>query len=193
MSFNIQTAFKGALQDRNKTKEYNAKLKEQSKTQLKFCNLLLKAYSDEWLAVYQYSIEADFLNAMNYKGKLSDKAYQQISKELMQHSIEEMNHSKLLVPEIIRLGGESVNHIDNLSKMANGKFIVPEYCHNTILNQAITSEEGAIKVYTSIQDFINDNPGVASFKFNDTVKFILDQEHGHKNDLEKLLKEFKKD
>ena len=193
MSTNLGILFKSALKDRDKTKEYNAKLLEANKLQSQLATLLVKAYSDEWLAVYQYSIESDFLNAMNYKGKLSDKAFNQINKELLQHSSEEFNHSKLLVPEIIKLGGEPINHINKLDQNANGKFLVPVYCHQTILEQAITSEEGAIKVYTDIQDFIKENPGVCSNRFSDTIKFILDQEHEHKDDLEKLLKEFKKD
>lgn len=193
MSLDINTLFKSALQDKKRTKDYNAKIIENNEIKTKLCNLLTKAYSDEWLAVYQYSIEGDFLNSMNYKGKLSDKAYQEINKELMLHSMEEFNHAKLLIPEIIRLGGEPITHIDSLSKNANGKFLVPEYCHNTILSQAISSEEEAIRVYNEIEDYIKDNKGIVSPKFFDTIKFILDQEHEHKDDLEKLLKEFKKD
>ena len=160
--------------------------------QKEFIQLLRAAYSDEWLAVYQYSIEADFLNKLNFQNKLSDKAYNQITKELNIHTQEEFNHAKLLVPDLIKLGSEPINNINGLTSSANGKFLVPELCHETILTQAIESEKSAIDVYTKLVKYANTHL-VTNQKFVDTLKFILDQEHEHKSDLEKLLKEFKKD
>lgn len=157
---------------------------------LEYIKLLRSAYSDEWLAVYQYSIEADFLNKLNYQNKLSDKAFNQITKELNIHTQEEFNHAKLIIPELIRLDSEPVNNIDSLSSNANGPFLVPEYDHEIILNQAIDAEAGAIKVYSELVKFTNDKL-VTNQKFQDTLKFILEQEREHKSDLEKLLKEFK--
>lgn len=156
-----------------------------------FIKMLKGVYSDEWLAVYQYSVEADFINKLNYDGKLSNKAYNQIVKELDLHTQEEFNHAKLIVPELILLGAEPVYYINDLEKNANAPMLIPSKDQNNILQQAITSEEGAIKAYTNIQDFIKDNPKICSLKFEDTIKFILDQEYEHKNDLDRLLKEFK--
>ena len=175
------------------TKQYTAAKIDTDPTRSKLLDMLQRAYADEWVAVYQYSVEADFMNMMNYHGKLSDKAYFDINKELIQHSSEEFNHSKLLMPEIIRLGGTPVNHINKLESSSNGKFLVPIECQKTVLSQAIQAESGAIKVYSDISSYIKDHPGSCSPQFGDVIKFILDQEYEHKSDLEKLLKEFKND
>ena len=158
---------------------------------LKAFNKLLQApYSDEWVAVYQYSIEGDYLNKMNFAGRLSDKAYNQIVKELNIHVQEEFNHAKLIVPELIKIGSEPIYQMDMLQLTANAPLAITEKEQDTILNQAIAAEEGAIKVYSEIIKFITDTKCTGQ-KFKDTVKFILEQEHEHKSDLEKLLKEFK--
>jgi len=173
----------------------------------KYINLLKAVYSDEWLAVYQYSVEADHLLKLKMLNKISDKVYNQVSKELNIHTQEEFNHGKLLVPELIRLESivgfktgpnmdpsknNLIYHIDSLSGFANDEMLPPDpnsEC-NEIIIQAITAEENAIKAYKSLIVFTNEND-VTNSKFQDTLKFILDQEREHKTDLEKLLKEFK--
>lgn len=158
----------------------------------KYIKLLQAVYCDEWVAVYQYSIENDYLNKLNFQGKLSDKAYRNISEELIIHTTEEFNHAKLIVPELIRIGSEPVYQMDMLQLTANGPLAIPEKDELNILGQAINAEEGAIKAYSELIKFIN-NAKCSSPKFLDTVKYILDQEYEHKSDLEKLLKEFKLD
>ena len=187
------TTMTGSLLSNNESnsKFYSASKIDTDPIRSKLLEMLQHAYADEWVAVYQYSVEADYMNMMNYHGKLSDKAYFDINKELIQHSSEEFNHSKLLIPEIIRLGGSPVNHINNIESSSNGKFLVPVECQKTVLTQAIQSESGAIKVYSDISSYIKDHPGSCSSQFGDVIKFILDQEYEHKSDLEKLLKEFK--
>lgn len=156
----------------------------------KFNKLLQAAYSDEWIAVYQYSIEGDYLNKLNFAGQLTDKAYNQIVKELNIHIQEEFNHAKLIVPELIKIGSEPVYQIDMLQLTANAPLAIPESNHDNILNQAITAEEGAIKVYNELIKFVDETKCTGQ-SFKDTLKFILEQEHEHKSDLENLLKEFK--
>lgn len=167
----------------------------------KYINLLRAVYADEWLAVYQYSVEADHLLKLKILDKISDKVYNQVSKELNIHTQEEFNHGKLIVPELIRLGLPTKNtknnliyHIDSLSGYANDEMLPPDddSNHNEIINQAITAEENAIKAYKSLITFTNEND-VTNSKFQDTLKFILDQEREHKMDLEKLLKEFREE
>ena len=150
---------------------------------------LLALYSDEWLAVYQYSIESDFITNL----KLSDKVKNQITKELDIHTMEEFKHAKLLVPEIYKLNGASIEHIDKLSKNANAKFLVPSKNESNILHQAIISESGAIKAYTNTLNYLDKHfKNDDKFKkLNDILKKILDQEFEHKNDLEKILKDIK--
>lgn len=153
---------------------------------------LLALYSDEWLAVYQYSIESDFVTNL----KISDKVKNQITKELDIHTMEEFKHAKLLIPEILKLndsGIESINHIDKLSKTANAKFLVPIKNESNILHQAIVSESGAIKAYTNALNYLDKHfKNDDKFKkLNEVLKKILDQEFEHKNDLEKILKDIK--
>ena len=121
--------------------------KDEEKFKTKLIKLLQAAYCDEWLAVYQYSIEADYLNKLNYQGHLSDKAYNQIVKELNIHTQEEFNHAKLIVPELILLNSEPIYQIDMLQLTANAPLAIPEKDHNKILFQALEAEETAIKVY----------------------------------------------
>lgn len=167
----------------------------------KYINLLRAVYADEWLAVYQYSVEADHLLKLKILDKISDKVYNQVSKELNIHTQEEFNHGKLIVPELIRLElpikspkNNLIYHIDSLSGYANDEMLPPDddSNHNEIINQAITAEENAIKAYKSLITFTNEND-VTNSKFQDTLKFILDQEREHKMDLEKLLKEFREE
>ena len=153
---------------------------------------LLALYSDEWLAVYQYSIESDFVTNL----KISDKVKNQITKELDIHTMEEFKHAKLLIPEILKLndsGIESINHIDKLSKTANAKFLVPIKNESNILHQAIVSESGAIKAYTNTLNYLDKHfkDDDKFKKLNEVLKKILDQEFEHKNDLEKILKDIK--
>ena len=162
-----------------------------NKLETELLHKLLALYSDEWLAVYQYSIESDFISNLNNKNKISTKVKNQITKELDIHTMEEFKHAKLLVPEILKLDGTIIDHIDKLSKNANAKFLVPNKNETNILNQAIQSEEDAIKAYTETINFIK--------RFNDTkfksltevLKKILDQEYEHKSDLEKIIKDIK--
>ena len=189
MSTNL---FKNAIKG-NRTllqAKYLEEENEKSKNRNKLIKLLQAAYCDEWVAVYQYSIEGDYLNKLNYQGKLSDKVYNQIVKELNIHTQEEFNHAKLIVPELIQLGAEPIYQMDMLQLTANAPLAIPEQDHNKILRQAIEAEEGAIKVYTTIIDLVKDTK-ICSVKFQDTLQFILDQEYEHRSDLDKLLNEFK--
>lgn len=160
------------------------------KEQNQLIKLLKAAYCDEWLAVYQYSIESDFLNKLNYQNQISDKVYNQITKELDIHTFEEFNHAKILVPELIFLKSQPEYQIDMLQLSANGPLLIPEKDETNILNQAIQAEESAIKVYTEISKFLKDTK-ICSEKFQDSIKYILDQEYEHRDDLNKLLTNFK--
>lgn len=179
---------------KNKDTFYKAKQqiksKEEEKLKKQFIKLLQAAYCDEWVAVYQYSVEADYLNKLNYQGQLSDKAYNQIVKELNIHTQEEFNHAKLIVPELIILNSEPIYQIDMLQLTANAPMVIPEKDHNNILFQALEAEEGAIKVYQTITDLVKDTK-ICSAKFQESLKFILDQEYEHRSDLDKLIHQFK--
>ena len=57
---------------------------------------LNKAYADEWLAYYQYFIEAKVV-----KGIMKDAAIA----ELDQHAADELRHANLVADRILQLGG----------------------------------------------------------------------------------------
>lgn len=151
--------------------------------------LLTSAYADEWLAVYQYSIESDTVLKLYKDNTINKRVYRQITKELDIHSREEFEHAKKLIPFIIELGSGPIPHLDQLSSNANGKFLVPKDNHRIILQQAIESEQGAIKVYTDILSFIDSAEirDVDKVKLSSTIKFILEQEEEHETDLQKIL------
>ncbi len=156
-----------------------------------FVKILLGLYSDEWLAVYQYSIESDFCLMLLTKNRISEKVYNEINKELQIHTEEEFNHSKLLVPELIRMGSGPISHIDNLSNYANTELLVPYTNEIITLEQSIKSEQDAINGYTKALGFLNQYFR-NDIKLIDKFKFILDQEYEHKTDLEKILLELNK-
>ena len=114
---------------------------------------LLRLYSDEWLAVYQYNVEDAFCQMVLNANKISPLVYLSISKELKQHMQEELNHSQLLIPELLKFGTAPVSNIDFLSKNANGPFLVPTINEIITLDQAIQSENGAIEAYTKALQF----------------------------------------
>ena len=58
--------------------------------------LLNRAYADEWLAYYQYYIEAKVI-----KGIMKDAAIA----ELNQHAADELRHADMVAQRILQLGG----------------------------------------------------------------------------------------
>ncbi|MHB9014502.1 MAG: ferritin-like domain-containing protein, partial [Sulfurovum sp.] len=59
-------------------------------------SVLNKAYADEWLAYYQYFIEAKVI-----KGIMKDAAIA----ELTQHATDELRHANMVADRILQLGG----------------------------------------------------------------------------------------
>ena len=172
-------------------------VKKPSQTKIKenkeiLTNKLTAAYADEWLAVYQYSVESDTVLKLLMDNTISKKVHRQITKELDIHAKEEFEHAKKIIPFLIELGSGPISHLDQLTANANGSFLVPKDNHRTILKQAIQSEQGAIQVYTDILSFIKkmDINGVSDInkvKLTSTIQFILEQEEEHETDLQKIL------
>ena len=63
--------------------------------------MLNKAYADEWLAYYQYFIEAKVI-----KGIMKDAAIA----ELTQHAADELRHATMVADRIVQLGGTPLLH-----------------------------------------------------------------------------------
>jgi len=136
--------------------------------------LLNKAYCDEWLAYYQYFIEAKVI-----KGIMKDAAIT----ELTQHAADELNHANLVSDRIIQLGGTPILHPNDWTKYGNCAYEAPENPDViAILEQAIKGEQCAISVYSELADITRDKDIVT---YN-MVSQILADEVEHEEDLQAL-------
>ncbi|MCJ7764808.1 MAG: ferritin [Thiovulaceae bacterium] len=137
--------------------------------------LLNKAYCDEWLAYYQYYIEAIVI-----KGIMKDAAIV----ELNQHAADELRHAGLLANRIIQLGGTPVLHPKSWLEHSNCGYEAPEeFSVLKILKQAIKGEQCAIKVYSELAE-ITDGKDIVTY---DIISGILADEVEHEEDLQALF------
>ena len=80
-------------------------------------SMLNKAYADEWLAYYQYFIEAKVI-----KGIMKDAAIA----ELTQHAADELRHANMIADRIIQLGGTPLIHPQEWFAHANCGYKEPK-------------------------------------------------------------------
>ncbi len=140
----------------------------------KVIELLNKAYCDEWLAYYQYFIEAKVV-----KGIMKDA----VMAELNQHATEELGHANLVADRIIQLGGKPILDPKDWFKFANCAYDAPkDEDVLKILKQAIKGEQCAISVYSELVDLTKDKDIVTY----DIVSQILADEVTHEEDLQSL-------
>lgn len=136
--------------------------------------LLNKAYCDEWLAYYQYYVEAKVV-----KGLMKDAAIA----ELDQHAADELRHATMLVDRIQQLGGTPILHPKDWMNHSNCGYEAPEDPDVlTILDQAIKGEQCAITTYSDILE-ITRNKDIVTY---DLVSQILADEVEHEEDLQAL-------
>lgn len=144
-------------------------------------DLLNRAYCDEWLAYYQYFIEAKVI-----KGLMKDA----VISELNLHAADELRHATMISGRIIQLGGTPILHPSEWIKHSNCGYDAPENPDvRTVLHQAITGEQCAISTYSNVLDIVRDKDIVTY----DLVSQILADEVEHEEDLQSLfddLKEF---
>ena len=140
--------------------------------------LLRKAYSDEWLAYYQY-----WTGAKIAKGPMKEA----VIAELEQHAIEELNHALLVTNRIIQLGGDPVTDPRDWFKLTNCKYEPPnDPFVKTLLVQNIAGEQCAIGVYKQLMDMTQDKDPIT---YNLALQ-IIEQEVEHEEDLQALLEDF---
>lgn len=136
--------------------------------------LLNKAYADEWLAYYQYFVEAKVV-----KGIMKDAAIM----ELNQHAADELRHATLLCDRIIQLGGVPLLHPKDWMSQTNCGYDAPEDSDVlSILRQAIKGEQCAISTYNDLLDITREKDIVTY----DMVSTILADEVEHEEDLQSL-------
>ncbi len=137
-------------------------------------NKLNRAYADEWLAYYQYFIEAKVI-----KGLMKDAAIT----ELTQHAADELRHATMVADRIIQLGGVPLLHPDEWLKQSHCGYDAPkDFDVVAILNDAIKGEQCAIATYSHIVDMTRDKDIVTY----DMVSQILADEVEHEEDLQSL-------
>ncbi|MCK9372095.1 MAG: ferritin [Sulfuricurvum sp.] len=138
-------------------------------------DLLNKAYCDEWLAYYQYFIEAKVV-----KGLMKDAAIV----ELTQHAADELRHATLLSDRIIQLGGTPILHPGDWLTHSNCGYDAPLNPDvRTVLQEAIKGEQCAIGVYSGLLDITREKDTVTY----DIISQILADEVEHEEDLQALF------
>ncbi|HSR73843.1 MAG TPA: ferritin-like domain-containing protein [Sulfurovum sp.] len=136
--------------------------------------MLNKAYADEWLAYYQYFIEAKVI-----KGIMKDAAIV----ELTQHAADELRHANLVADRIIQLGGTPLLNPKEWFIHTNCGYEEPkDFDVVSILEDSIKGEQCAISVYSKLADMTKDKDIVTY----DIVSQILADEVEHEEDLQAL-------
>jgi bacterioferritin len=139
--------------------------------------LLSKAFSDEWLAYYQYWIGSKIVRGPNKEAVIA---------ELTLHATEELAHATLLTTRIIQLGGIPVTSPQQWFKLTNCGYDAPDDPFIVkVLEQNIKGEQCAIKTYTSLLKKTKDKDPVT---YN-IILTILQQEVEHEEDLQALLED----
>jgi len=136
--------------------------------------LLNKAYADEWLAYYQYFIEAKVI-----KGIMKDAAVA----ELTQHATDELRHANMVADRILQLGGTPLLNPKEWFTHTNCGYEEPkDFDVVAILQDSIKGEQCAISTYSLIADIVKDKDIVTY----DIVSQILADEVEHEEDLQAL-------
>ncbi len=145
----------------------------------KLIGLLNKAYSDEWLAYYQYWIGAKVV-----KGPMKEA----VIAELTQHAADELRHADLLALRIIQLGGTPVTEPADWYKHSNCGYEAPDKPFvRDVLKQNIKGEQCAIMTYKKL---VNLTMGKDPVTYN-TLLQILQDEVEHEEDLQAELEDLK--
>lgn len=136
--------------------------------------LLNKAYADEWLAYYQYFIEAKVI-----KGLMKDAAIT----ELTEHAADELRHADMIADRILQLGGTPILTPKKWFNKTNCGYEEPkDFDVVAILEDSIKGEQCAISTYSSLADTVRDKDIVTY----DIVSEILADEVEHEEDLQAL-------
>ncbi len=137
-------------------------------------DVLNKAYADEWLAYYQYFIEAKVI-----KGIMKDAAIA----ELTQHAADELRHADMVANRILQLGGTPLLHPQEWFTHSNCGYAEPkDFDVVSILEDSIKGEQCAISIYSKLAEMTRDKDIVTY----DIVSEILADEVEHEEDLQAL-------
>ena len=140
----------------------------------KLIDLLRKAFSDEWLAYFQYWVGAQVV-----KGPMKDA----VITELNQHAADELRHAGMVSLRIIELGGMPVTKPQDWYKFTNCGYEAPDDPYvEAVLKQNIKGEQCAITTYSKLLKTTREADPVT---YNMVVQ-ILQDEVSHEEDLQNL-------
>ena len=140
----------------------------------KLIKMLRSAFSDEWLAHYQYWVGAKVV-----KGPMKDA----VIAELVQHAADELRHADMLALRIIELGGMPVTKPETWYKETGCGYSAPDDPYvETILKQNVEGERCAITSYSNLLKKTKDTDPVT---YNMVLQ-ILHDEVAHEEDLQNL-------
>lgn len=134
--------------------------------------VLNQAFSDEWLAYYQYWIGAKVV-----KGPMKEA----VIGELTQHAADELRHADMLSTRIIQLGGTPVAEPREWYKHTNCGYDAPDNPFvKEVLKQNIKGEQCAIMTYKKLVKLTAEKDPVT---YNIVLQ-ILQDEVEHEEDLQ---------
>ncbi|MBR4355316.1 MAG: ferritin [Elusimicrobiaceae bacterium] len=137
-------------------------------------HLLNQAFSDEWLAYYQY-----WAGAQIASGLMAPV----LRPELEEHAAEELDHAKKLAKRIIELGGTPVLSPEEWYKQSTCGYLIPKDSNAaTLLKQNLQGERCAIEVYNKLLKYVLNKDMITSH----IVRQILQEEIEHEQELEDL-------
>lgn len=143
----------------------------------KLIAVLNKAFSDEWLAYYQYWIGAKVV-----KGPMKEA----VIAELTQHAADELRHADMLSQRIIQLGGTPITKPADWYKHTNCGYDAPDDPFvKAVLAQNIKGEQCAISTYKKL---VNLTMGKDPVTYN-VVLQILQDEVEHEEDLQSEMED----
>lgn len=137
--------------------------------------VLNQAFSEEWLAYYQYWLG----------GKLAAGSLRpQIAEEFEEHANEELKHANWLADRIIQLGGVPALSPEEWNKLAHCKYAAPKDPDTrSLLADNLKSERCAIGRYESICDLTH-GKDYETFRISEK---ILKEEIEHEQELEDFI------
>lgn len=141
---------------------------------------LTAAYSDEWLAHYQYWLTAKWIEGMD-----ADTLRPVLEKQ----SEDELGHAGVLADRIKQLGGEPVMHPNKLLEKAGCGYKEPPKDPTDlkkVIEDVLAAEACAIEYYSKMADKYRSTDLVTHEIFEDLLKDEVSDEEEWENFLAKL-------
>lgn len=138
-------------------------------------NCLNQAFSEEWLAYYQY-----WLGAKVAAGVMRP----QVVEEFEEHAAEELKHADWIADRIVQLGGTPVLSPEDWFKFSHCKYMPPKNINTcALLDENLEAERCAIGRYEGICDLTH-GKDYETFRISEK---ILKEEIEHEQELEDFL------